>query len=101
MSRPPPPGPPPPAADAHPPPAGRDDDEGDRVLDLLRPTGAAPDLLPRVQERIRRRSRGRFYGDAWSLGTGSPVAYLVTAALVLAVLGILYVVLSPGGTVIP
>jgi len=54
------------------------------------------DLLRGVQHRIRERSRGRFYADRWSLKRVSPVlTYLVTALLMLAILGISYFLLRP------
>ncbi|MDX2052900.1 MAG: hypothetical protein SFV15_10945 [Polyangiaceae bacterium] len=54
------------------------------------------DMLHGVQRRIRDRSRGRFYANRWSLQRVSPVlTYLVTALLMLLVLGISYFLLRP------
>ncbi len=52
-------------------------------------TTPAPDLLPLVQSRLRRRSRGRFYRDRFSeksgrLGSTWPVLVALAAALLLA-----------------
>jgi anti-sigma factor RsiW len=55
-----------------------------------RPAAAAPNLLPGVQQRLRARSRGRFYGDRFAerLGSGLlqplPLALLLLGVLVLA-----------------
>lgn len=53
------------------------------------------DLLRGVQQRIHRRSRGKFYRDGWSRTTGPSSVYLVTSLLMLALLVVLYVVLVP------
>ncbi|MGD8861393.1 MAG: hypothetical protein PVI30_15395 [Myxococcales bacterium] len=74
-------------------------DEFRDMLELTRQAASeppvVPDLLPGVQERLRRRSRGRFYGDRFSrragLGLLHPVAL---AVLMLAVLGAAWVALS-------
>jgi hypothetical protein len=75
------------------------EDDDDALRALLRPAEPGPDLLAGVQRRIRQRSRGRFYADAWSLGTSSPIAYLLSAAVLLLVLVLLYLLLAPGGLV--
>jgi|688.fasta_scaffold406188_1 anti-sigma factor RsiW len=52
------------------------------------PGEAAPSLVPRVQDRIRRRSKGRYFRDRFSSGEargGGLTALLVTAALLLLV----------------
>jgi hypothetical protein len=59
---------------------------------------AAPrgDVLRGVQQKIRQRSRGKFYDEGWSTAEHPPVyTYLLTAALMLAVLFLIYAVLVP------
>ena len=50
----------------------------------------APNLLPRIQERIRRRSGGRYYRDRFAKRAGGPglVMPVIAAFAVLIVLGI-------------
>lgn len=95
------------------PPAGAPDDELDDemravldevdVRDLLRtalapPPGAvAPSLLRGVQRKLRTRSRGKFYGDGWSTAESPRSTYLVTSALMLALLLVVFFVLVPWG----
>jgi len=56
-----------------------------------------PDVLRGVQKKIRQRSRGKFYADGWST-TGTPRStYFVTAAVMLALLIMLYFFLVPQG----
>lgn len=51
--------------------------------------GAAPNLLPGVQRRLRVRSRGRFYGDRFAERVGvGPIAPVLWALLVLALIAI-------------
>jgi hypothetical protein len=85
------------------------DEEGAETLDevdvreLLRsalapPPGAvAPELLRGVQRRIRKRSRGKFYGDGWSTTRSPRSTYLITSILMLFLIGIVYFVLVPWG----
>lgn len=54
------------------------------------------DLLRGVQQRIHRRSRGKFYRDGWSRTSGPASTYVVTSLIMLTMLVILYVVLVPG-----
>ena len=83
--------------------AGDDDGPASAGLrDLLRRTAEAPvppperDLLRGVQRRIRTRSRGKFYADGWSTREDSPRStYLVTAAVMLLVVVVLYLMLVP------
>lgn len=80
-------------------------DEGpgsDRLRDLLKRTAEAPvpppkaDVLQGVQRRLRQRSRGKFYGDGWSTREESPRGtYLITAAMMLFVVLVLYYMLAP------
>jgi hypothetical protein len=78
-------------------------DEAD-MRDLLRsalapPPGAvAPELLRGVQRRIRRRSRGKFYGDGWSTARAPRSTYLVTSVLMLVLIGLVFLVLVPWGS---
>jgi len=53
-----------------------------------------PDLLPRVQRRLRIQSRGRYYGDRFAERSrrGAPQP-LVLAGVLLAVLGLLWLAL--------
>ena len=50
----------------------------------------APNLLPRIQERIRRRSGGRYYRDRFSrdVGRGFQMWPLVASCLMLMLLGV-------------
>ncbi len=66
-----------------------------------------PDLLPKVQSRLRARSRGRFYRDRFAEqagrgGAGLPfvaaiVALLVAASVWVAMQGVVVVEAAPGG----
>jgi hypothetical protein len=95
-----------------PPPTPEDDldpealavlDEAD-MKDLLRsalapPRGAvAPELLHGVQRRLRRRSRGKFYGDGWSTARAPRSTYLVTSVLMLVLMALVFLVLVPWGS---
>jgi hypothetical protein len=78
------------------------------MRDLLRsalapPPGAvAPDLLHGVQRKLRRRSRGKFYGDGWSTARSPRSTYLVTSVLMLVLIAIVFLVLIPwGGGALP
>jgi len=55
---------------------------------------APPDLLPGVQRRIRRRSRGKFFGDGWSTGQAK-LGYLLVALVTLALVAASYFALGP------
>jgi len=82
------------------------DDESDArdealVRDLLKRTMSpeaihrdAPDLLHGVQRRIRKRSRGKFFGDGWSTGQ-QRIGYVLVAMLTLLLVAIAYVALGP------
>jgi hypothetical protein len=53
-------------------------------------------VLRGVQKKIRQRSRGKFYAEGWSTARHPPVyTYLLTAALMLVVLFVMYAVLVP------
>ena len=82
-------------------------DEAD-LRDLLRsalapPSGAvAPSILPGVQRKLRRRSRGKFYGDGWSTARAPRSTYLVTSIVMLLLLAFVFLVLIPwGGGALP
>jgi hypothetical protein len=79
------------------------DEESDDELvrDLLKRTLAfdivakdAPDLLRGVQRRIRRRSRGKFFGDGWSTGQAR-LGYVLVALATLVLVAAAYFVLGP------
>ncbi len=78
-------------------------DEEEALRDLLRRTADLPpppprdDVLRGVQQRIRRRSKGKFYADGWSTRDPAKGTYLLTAAVMLLLILVLYFVLAPGG----
>jgi len=71
------------------------------IKDLLRaamedpPASQQPALLDGVQRKLRKRSRGRFYGDGWSITPEPRGTYLVTSVIMLIVIGIVFLVLVP------
>jgi hypothetical protein len=78
-------------------------DERDEALvrDLLKRTMSAealarnaPDLLQGVQRRIRKRSRGKFFGDGWSTGQAR-LGYVLVALVTLLLVAIAYFALGP------
>ena len=80
-------------------------DEEDEAMSALlkRSLGAAgPPAAPRqgllrgVQQRIRARSRGRFYGDGWSTSS-SRINHMLVAAVMLLIVAIAYFALGPMG----
>lgn len=75
-------------------PRGLDDeDRDDQIVRALlkrslsaRSPGETPDLLPGVQRRIRRLSRGKFFADGWSTAqtrTGYVIVGLLTIVIVI------------------
>lgn len=63
---------------------------------LRPPPGAvAPSLLSGVQKKLRVRSRGKFYGDGWSTSSSPRSTYLVTSALMLVLVVIVFFALLP------
>ena len=48
----------------------------------------APDLLRGVQRKLQRRSRGKFYGDAWSRVAGIVPLELMAALLLVALVAL-------------
>ena len=83
-------------------PGGSLDDADMRELlksALAPPPGAvAPSLLRGVQRKLRRRSRGKFYGDGWSTSHAPRSTYLVTSILMLVLIGFVFLVLIPWGS---
>ena len=81
--------------------ADLEQEEQASIRDLLRGTLPAEDAVPAdmlrgVQRKLRQRSRGKFYGDGWSTSKQPPVGtYLVTSLVMLAVLFLVWAVLSP------
>jgi hypothetical protein len=78
------------------------------VRELLRsalappPGSVAPSLLHGVQRKLRKRSRGKFYGDGWSTAKSPRSTYLVTSILMLALIAFVFFVLIPwGGGALP
>jgi hypothetical protein len=83
--------------------------DSDALRDLLRRAADEPlpppktDVLRGVQKRLRVRSKGKVYADGWSTRDDNPRGtYLITAAVMLVLLGMVYWALVPGGVgVIP
>ncbi len=73
------------------------------VRDLLRkalepPTESKrPEILPGVQQRIRERSKGKFYADGWSTSSNPRATFLVTSLIMLVVIVVTWLMLSPQG----
>ena len=59
------------------------------------PGSVAPDILRGVQKKLRVRSRGKFYGDGWSTSASPRSTYLVTSAIMLVLVAIVFLVLMP------
>jgi hypothetical protein len=85
-------------------PPGGPAPDSDRLRELLRRAASVPvpapkaDVLRGVQRRIRARSQGKFYADGWSTREEHPRGtYLVTAAVMLVLLAVVYLALVPGG----
>jgi hypothetical protein len=94
-------------AEPQPEERGPELDEVD-VRELLRsalappPGSVAPSLVSGVQRKIRKRSRGKFYGDGWSTARSPRSTYLVTSLLMLALVVLVFFVLVPwGGGALP
>ncbi len=54
------------------------------------------ELLASVQQKLRKRSRGKFYGDGWST-TQSRLSYALIAAVMLVTIVAVYLALGPTG----
>ncbi len=57
---------------------------------------AEPSILPAVQRRIRKRSRGKFFADGWST-TDARVHHALVAAVMLAIVLLAYYAMGPMG----
>lgn len=58
------------------------------------PADTGEEILRGVQQKIRKRSRGKFYGDGWSTNQ-SRVSYALVAASMLFLLALAYWFISP------
>lgn len=59
--------------------------------------GAKDDvLLKNVQQKLRKRSKGKFYGDGWSTSQ-SKISYVLVAAVMLVTIVAVYLALGPTG----
>ncbi len=85
-------------------PRGDGSPPSDRLSDplggLLRSALAEPprpkrSFLPKIQERIRVRTRGRFYRDRWSVAQNPVSLILMAALLVLILLAAVFLVMQP------
>jgi hypothetical protein len=57
---------------------------------------ASVDVLRGVQDRLRERSGGKFYGDGWSTTRHPPFStFFITSLMMLAVVAIIYAILVP------
>lgn len=80
----------------------RDDDREDEAMRGLLKRALAddvvakdtPDLLAGVQRRIRKRSRGKFFGDGWSTGQAR-IGYVLVALVTLVLVAVAYFGLGP------
>ena len=54
----------------------------------------APNLLSGVQRRIRKRSRGKFFGDGWSTGQAR-AGHVLVALVTLLLVALAYFALGP------
>jgi hypothetical protein len=57
---------------------------------------SSPGILPGVQRRIRKRSRGRFFADGWST-TDARLSTALIALAMLLVLAVAYFAMGPVG----
>jgi hypothetical protein len=79
----------------------KEEQEDVAVRDLVRRALAvdalgkgAPDVRLEVQRRIRRRSRGKFFGDGWST-SHARVGYVLVALVTLLLVAVAYFGLAP------
>ena len=80
-----------------------DSAEGQKLASLLKRSMAEPsqpkegrDILRGVQQKLRQRSRGKFYGDGWST-SNTRMSYTLVAVVMLVILGVAYLALGPVG----
>jgi hypothetical protein len=78
-----------------------DDTDGEDVRELLKRSlrteplsGKAPELVGAVQRRLRKRSRGKFFGDGWST-TQHRASYVLVALSTLLLVCLAYYALGP------
>lgn len=79
-------------------------DEAPALSALLKRSLEAPDaaaeqdakLLASVQQKLRKRSKGKFYGDGWST-TQSRINYALVAMVMLVTIVAVYLALGPTG----
>ena len=77
-------------------PAPSEDPVRELIRGALAHSEGMPDLTRGVQQKIRRRSGGKFYADGWSTARHPPITtYLVTSLLMLAVSCLVYALLAP------
>jgi hypothetical protein len=87
-----------PAADEFGPESRRDDDVQRLVKSAFDDSDELSnvDVLGGVQQRLRERSRGKFYRDGWSTVRHPPFAtYFITSLMMLAIMAIIYAILTP------
>jgi hypothetical protein len=75
-----------------------DDPESQAVRALLKRSLAqdahdAPDLLPGIQRRLRRRSRGKFFGDGWSTAQ-TRTSYVLVGLMTILLVALAYIALG-------
>jgi hypothetical protein len=75
-----------------------DDPEGQAVRALLKRSLArdaedAPNLLPGIQRRLRKRSRGKFFADGWSTAN-TRTSYALIGLSTLLLVALAYIALS-------
>ena len=67
-----------------------------RSLEPKEPPVEDKKLLQGVQRKLRKRSKGKFYGDGWSTSQ-SRLNYVLIAAVMLVTIVAVYVALGPTG----
>lgn len=83
---------------------GDEDRDGQIVRALLKRSLSArsleqtPDLLPGVQRRIRRLSRGKFFADGWSTAQ-TRTSYVIIGLLTIAIVLLAYCALGALGSI--
>jgi hypothetical protein len=64
--------------------------------DILPEPKAEAELLASVQRKLRKRSKGKFYGDGWSTSV-SQLNYALIAIVMLVTIGAVWLALGPTG----
>ena len=67
-----------------------------RSLGAAEPNADDKKLLVSVQSKLRKRSKGKFYGDGWSTSQ-SRINYALIAMVMLLTIVVVYLVLGPTG----